>query len=387
MKYILNKPNISNLEKKYVLDVLKTGWISSNGKHNLEAEKKFSKLVNKKYSITVQSGTAALHVVLKAINTKSNDKIIIPNYSCSANINSIAQCNATAVVVEVENETLGLDFDLVKKAILKYKPRAVQLVHIYGCPARDTLKILKLCKKKKITLIEDGSESLGAKINKIKVGEIGDVSIFSLRSEKMMGVGEGAIICTNNKKLYEKILLLCSRNMPFRTRKDPYWKKYISNGEGYNYLMPHLLSAMLRGQIERHKEIFKKKIEVGNNYRKIFKGYFKFTQLPPPNFLSVNWLNSIFLDKLTSNQVKKVGHKLIKKGIEVRSGFWPLINTRNIKKIYIYRKKISNEYYNKTLVLPSNYQLNKKDIEIIRNELIKTIRLIKPSFFKKNRKI
>ena len=70
MRYILNKPNISSVEKKYILDVLKTGWISSNGKHNVIAEKKFSKLVNKKYSITVQSGTAALHVALKAINVK-----------------------------------------------------------------------------------------------------------------------------------------------------------------------------------------------------------------------------------------------------------------------------------------------------------------------------
>ena len=163
MKYILNKPNITSLEKKYVFDVLKTGWISSNGKHNKIAEKNFSKLVNKKYSITVQSGTAALHVILKAANIKKEDKVIIPNYSCSANINSVAQCNATAIVVEIENETLGLDFNLVKRAILKYKPKALQLVHIYGCPARDTQKIVNFCKKKKIILIEDGSESLGAK--------------------------------------------------------------------------------------------------------------------------------------------------------------------------------------------------------------------------------
>jgi perosamine synthetase len=379
MRYILNKPNITNIEKKYVMDVLKTGWISSNGKHNVIAEKKFSKLVNKKYSITVQSGTAALHVVLKAINIKKKDKVIIPNYSCSANINSVAQCNATALVVEVEKETLGLDYDLVKKAILKYRPKALQLVHIYGCPARDTLKIVDLCKKKKITLIEDGSESLGAKINKKKVGQFGDVSIFSLRSEKMLGVGEGAIICTNDKKLYDKVLLLCSRNMPFRTSKDSYWKKYISNGEGYNYLMPHLLSAMLRGQVERQKQIFKEKIRVGELYRKIFKNYFNFSQVPPKNFQSVHWLNSVLLENLTENEVKRVGEKLMQIGIEVRSGFWPLINTKNIKKIYVGTDKVSLKNYNKVIVLPSNFLLKKKDILFIRNQLIKIIKLVKPS--------
>ncbi len=379
MKYILNKPNISSLEKKYVIDVMNSGWISSNGKHNKIAEKKFAKLVNKKYAITVQSGTAALHVILKAINIKKKDRVIIPNYSCSANINSVSQCNAKAIVVEVESETLGLDFNLVKKAFLKYKPKAIQLVHIYGCPARDTQKIVNFCKKNKIILIEDGSESLGAKIGSKKVGQFGDASIFSLRSEKMLGVGEGAIICTNDKRLYEKVLLLCSRNMPFRSRKDPYWKKYISKGEGYNYLMPHLLSAMLRGQTERYKQIFKEKIRVGKLYRQIFKNYFEFSQIPPKNFLSVHWLNSIILGNLNSNQVKKVGKKLMELGIEVRSGFWPLINTKNIESVYVGEKKISLENYNKSIVLPSNYSLNKKDIVHIRNKLIKIIKEIKPN--------
>ena len=77
MKYLLNIPNISSKEHNYVNDVLKKNWLSSNGEHNKIAQKKFCKLVKRKYSLTVQSGTAALHVILKAINTKSNDKIII----------------------------------------------------------------------------------------------------------------------------------------------------------------------------------------------------------------------------------------------------------------------------------------------------------------------
>jgi perosamine synthetase len=379
IKYFLNLPNISYKESAYVKNVLKTNWLSSNGKHNIIAEKKFCKLVNKKYSITVQSGTAALHVILKSIDANKDSKVIIPNYSCSANINSVAQCNSTAVVVEVEKETLGLDYNFVKKAIYKHKPIALQLVHIYGCPARDTLKILNLCKKKNILVIEDGSESLGARINNKKVGEFGDVSIFSLRSEKMLGVGEGAIICTNSKKLYEKILLLCSRNMPFRKRNDPYWKKYISNGEGYNYLMPHLLSAMLRGQIERHKNIFKEKVRVGNLYRKIFKNFFNFAQIAPKNFYSVHWLNAINLDILSTKEVRKVGEELMKSGIEVRSGFWPLINTKNVKTFYVGGERVSNKYYNKVIVLPSNYKLKSKDILFIRNQIIKIINYINPS--------
>ena len=101
----------------------------------------------------------------KAININKNDAVITPNFSCSANINCISQCDAKAIVVESEKDTLGLDFELVKKAILKFKPKALQLVHVYGFPARDTIKIIKLCKKKNVIVIEDASEALGAKIN------------------------------------------------------------------------------------------------------------------------------------------------------------------------------------------------------------------------------
>jgi perosamine synthetase len=205
MKYSLNLPLITNVENKFSLDVLKSGWISVGGKYNKLFEKKFGQIISKKNNLLVQSGTAALHLALKAININKNHSVITPNFSCSANINCISQCGAKAIVVESENDTLGLDFDLVKKAIIKFKPKALQLVHVYGFPARDTEKIVQFCKKKKVIIIEDASESLGATINGKMVGSFGDISIFSLRSEKMIGVGEGGIISTNSKSYFNSI--------------------------------------------------------------------------------------------------------------------------------------------------------------------------------------
>ena len=120
MKYFLNTPSLNNLEKKYILDVLKTTWLSSNGKHTREFEKKFVKFLGLKYGIAVQSGTSALHVALKAAGVKTGDRVITPNYTCVSNLSCITQCNATPVIVEVERDTLGLDVDLVKKAIKIY---------------------------------------------------------------------------------------------------------------------------------------------------------------------------------------------------------------------------------------------------------------------------
>ena len=366
MKYALNEPSISKLEKKYVLNALDKNWLSINGDHTRIFEKKFSKYVGVKHSLGVQSGTAALHLALKAANIKPNDRVIIPNSSCVASISSTSQCGAIPIVVEVERDTLGLDFELVVKAVKKYKPKAVQLVHIYGVPARDTEKIRKFCNKKKIILIEDASEALGAKIKKKYIGTFGKISVFSIRSEKMIGVGEGGVICTNDSILFKKIKLLAARSAPFRSSKNQYWKKYFHTGEGYNYLMPHLLGSVARGQIERFKkDMLQKKIKIGKLYRKFTYKNFDFTQKEIKKHKSVYWVNSIYFKNLNSNQVRRLGNYLMEKNIEIRSGFWPLAELKNFNSRYVGYKKISKKIFEKTLVIPSTINLKKRDIRFI----------------------
>jgi len=364
MKFTINSPLIEDLEKKYVNHVLKGGWLSSNGEHTKIFESKISKYLKIKHSLAVQSGTAAIHLALKSFGCKIGDNIILPNYSCVSNLSAVRQCGANPIIVEVEKETLGLDLEQLSKAIKKYKPKVVQLVHVYGCPAKNTLEIKKLCKKNKIFLMEDFSEALGAKINNQKVGTFGDINISSIRSEKMIGVGEGGIVVCNNSKLFNQIKTLASRNSPFRRKFDPYWKKYYCLGEGYNYLLPHLLGAVARAQIEKfEKSILKKKIRLGKNYKKIFETKdISITQKVPKNFKSVYWLNSIYFKNKNKNHIKKIGKFLEKNGIEVRSGFWPLNKLKNFNSKYVGSEKVSEIIFNKIIVLPSNLDIKYKDI-------------------------
>ncbi len=367
MKYLINKPNLSNLEKKYVLNALKTTWLSSNGSNTKIFERKFSKITKNKYSLAVQSGTAALHLALKSLDVKKDDKIIVPNYTCVSNLSSVSQCGAKAILVDIEKDTFGLDYKLVVEAIKKYKPKVIQLVHVYGFPARDTIKIIRICKKKNIKIIEDTSESLGSTIENKIVGTFGDINVTSIRSEKMIGVGEGAVISTNNLKIFNNISLLASRAAPFRKAKDPYWKKYYVTGEGYNYLMPHLLGSVARGQIERfNKVLLKRKIQVGKNYIKILKKKnYLFGQRLIKNSKPVFWLNSILFKNLSKKNVRNLGEKLKKNGIEVRSGFWPLNLLKSFKSIYVTKKNITQKIFDKIIILPSSYDLKKKDINYI----------------------
>ena len=364
MKFTINSPLIEVLEKKYVNHVLKGGWLSSNGEHTKIFESKISKYLKIKHSLAVQSGTAAIHLALKSFGCKIGDNIILPNYSCVSNLSAVRQCGANPIIVEVEKETLGLDLKQLSRAIKKYKPKVVQLVHVYGCPAKNTLKIKKLCKKNKIFLMEDFSEALGAKINNQKVGTFGDINISSIRSEKMIGVGEGGIVVCNNSKLFNQIKTLASRNSPFRRKFDPYWKKYYCLGEGYNYLLPHLLGAVARAQIEKfEKSILKKKIQLGKNYKKIFETKeISITQKVPKNFKSVYWLNSIYFKNKNKNHIRKIGKFLEKNGIEVRSGFWPLNKLKNFNSKYVGSEKVSEIIFNRIIVLPSNLDIKYKDI-------------------------
>ena len=374
MKYPLNIPSVSNLEKKYVNEAISQNWLSINGKNTNIFEKKFGILVKRKFTLAVQSGTAALHATLKGLGVKKNDNVIVPDYTCVSNLSAVSQCHAKAILVDLEKDTLGLDYEKTKKAIIKYKPKVLQLVHVYGFPARDTLKIINLCKKKNILVIEDASESLGAELENKKVGSLGDVSIFSIRSEKMIGVGEGGVIVTNNKKIFDKIRLIASRNSPYRSSQDPYWKKYYTSGEGYNYLMPHLLGSVARAQVERFKKkILVDKIRVGKLYRKIFREKkITFTQKILPNHKPVFWLNSIYFNTISSTQVQKIGESLMKIGIEVRSGFWPLHSMPNFLSSKT-KIKESVKIFEKTLVLPSSYNLKEKDIKYIYRRVLELL--------------
>ncbi len=369
MKFLINEPHISTLEKRYTNKVFDEKWLSINGKNTKIFENKFCKYLGVKYGIAVQSGTAALHTSLKALGVKKNDKVIIPSYTCVSNISVLSQLNAIPLIVDVEKETFGINYKNLEILIKKHKPKVLQLVHVYGFPAKNTIKILRLCKKFNIRVIEDASESLGAKLNKKKIGTFGDISVFSLRSEKMIGVGEGGIIVSNNKKLFQKINLVASRHAPFRTKKDPYWKKYYVSGEGYNYLMPHLLGSVARAQLEKfEKIILKKKIYVGEIYRDIFKENEEYyiPQMSNKNSKPAYWLNAVFFKRLSKDKVRKLGNKLIKNGVEVRSGFWPLDRMECFKSLSSKKKSNSDELFEKLIVLPSNIYLKKKDINFIK---------------------
>jgi perosamine synthetase len=357
--YPLNEPYLKWKEKEYVLDVLDSGWLSVKGKHTKIFEEKFAQMVGLKYALAVQSGTAALHTALLSLGIGKNDKVLVPNFTCAGCVTSVIQCGATPVILDVEKETFGLDINNVKEFLKQEKPKAIMIIHVYGFPARDIKEIAELCRKEKILLLEDCCEAHGAQVGDRRTGTFGDIAVFSVRSEKMIGVGEGGLILANDKELIDNAFYWATRASPHRGYEHAYWKMYSYSGIGMNYLMPHLLGAVGRAQIENFDEILSRKRRVGEEYQSIFENIdgIKVQKKIDGNNPSY-WLNMILLEDKSKEEVRKIGEKLIEKGLIIRPPFWPLGDQDIFREFAFGSQKIGNLLFEKGIILPSSVFLS-----------------------------
>ena len=199
-------PFIGSNEKKYVLDCIKTKWISSRGHYINKFENKFSKFTRSRYSISVNNGTAALHLSLLALNIKKGDEVIVPSFTYVAPVNAIRYVDATPIFIDVNFFTSQIDETILDKKITR-KTKAVIVPHLYGYSA-NIEEIKKICKKKRIFLIEDCAESFGCFFKKKHLGTFGDIGTFSFFGSKTITTGEGGMVVTNNKKIAELVIKL-----------------------------------------------------------------------------------------------------------------------------------------------------------------------------------
>ena len=203
-------------------------------------EKKWSKWLGVKYSIFVNSGSTSNYLSIKALKYfKSNGKrneIIVPALTWISDISSVILNQFKPVFVDINKETLSMDYDQVKKSITK-KTLAIFVTHAQGFSGIDS-RLIKLIKRKKITLLEDVCESHGAKYKDKKLGTFGLISNFSFYYAHHLTTIEGGMICTNNKKLYEILRMLRSHGMLRESKDNNFKNKLIKK---YKKLSPQFI--------------------------------------------------------------------------------------------------------------------------------------------------
>ncbi len=367
----VNKPKIFGTEKKFVNDCLKTGWISSEGPYVKKFENSFAKYNNRKFGVAVSNGTAALEIAIKSLNFKEGDEIIVPSFSIISTVLCVIKNGLKPVLVDSDLDNWNMDVDQVLKKINK-KTKGIIITHIYGFPV-NMKKILKIANKKGIYIIEDSAEMIGQKYNNKICGSFGQISTFSFYANKHITTGEGGMILTNDKKIYEKCKSL--RNLCFNTVGN----RFNHDDIGWNYRFTNIQAALGLGQLKNINWIIKRKIEIGKRYYKNLKSNKNIIlqDLKKSYAKNIFWVYGILLKKNYKLSRDEVTKKLLESNVQTRNFFYPMHKQKIFIKKKIFSKKLqlpNSEYLaNKGFYIPSGLSITNKEIDIVSDKVNKII--------------
>lgn len=290
------EPALLGNEEKYVADCIKTGWISSSGKYVSEFEQQFASYCDCKYGVAVCNGTVALHLALIALGIGKGDEVIIPTFTMAASAFSICYTGAKPVFVDADKDTWNIDVNKIEEKITS-KTKAIMPVHIFGNPCNMD-KIVEIAHKYNLYIIEDAAEAHGAEYKGKKVGSFSDIAGFSFFANKNLTTGEGGMVVTNNKELYDNARYF--KNMCFPLDAP---RVYEHANIGYNYRMSNIHAAIGLAQTERADEYRDMRIKNHNLYKKYLSDVEGIIfQKDEEGSLNVCWMNTIVLEP------KKYGH-------------------------------------------------------------------------------
>ena len=360
----VNEPKILKQDILSINKILKDGWISSEGNNVKLFEKEFSKFIGHKYGITVSNGTAALEIAVQSLNLPKNSEVIIPNFTIFSNAIACLKNNLKIKPIDCNKFDWNMNIESILKNITS-NTKLIIATHIYNYPLQIE-KLIKICKQKKIILMEDAAENFGQVYKNKMCGSFGDISTYSFYANKQITTGEGGMITTNSKYLYEKACNL--RNLSFG-KVDRFNHEDLSS----NNRMSNIQATLGLSQLKRIKTIVKKRHLIGEeyyNYLSVNKNIY----IPMPkknNVKNIYWVVGIMIvnTKLNFN-AKYVMNELKKKNIGTRPFFWPMHRQKVLKKMSFYNsKKFPNsDYLSKYgFYLPSSLTLTKSKIKYISN--------------------
>lgn len=359
----VNEPLIIGNAKKYVLDCLNTGWVSSEGEYVSKFENKFANYIGKNYGVSVVNGTAAIELSIETLNLQEGDEVIIPTFTIISCILPLIKKKITPVLVDSKLDDWNMDVTQIEQKITK-NTKAIMVVHTYGLSC-DMDFVMHLAKKYNLHIIEDAAESHGVKYKNKLCGSFGHLSIFSFYANKLITTGEGGIILTDNKKYYEKLKLL--RNLGFNNKK-----RFKHDLLGWNYRFTNIQSALGLSQLEKINKFIKIKKLIGSRYTELLSDI-PGIQLPMQNNVYSNnlyWVYGILIKK-RKNIIMEIVKQLNSKGIGTRPFFYPMHKQPILKKLgyFKYDKHPNAEYMSRRgFYLPSGLGMKIEDINIVAKE-------------------
>jgi perosamine synthetase len=307
----LHEPRFIGNEKKYLKECIDSTFVSSVGKFVDRFELEVAEYTGVKHAVATSNGTSALHISLIISGVETGDEIITQPLTFVATCNTISYCNAKPIFVDVDKDTMGMSPEALEtflksnamvknlKCINKSTGNIIKAcipMHTFGFPCRIN-EIQKICKKWRISLIEDSAESLGSFYNGQHTGTFGDLGVISFNGNKIITSGGGGCILTNNEELAKKAKHITT------TAKEPHKWNYTHDMVGYNYRMPNLNAALIVAQLEQLNTFIKSKRLLAKTYENFFKSSDINFFSEPENSKSNYWLNSIILEDMNKRNL------------------------------------------------------------------------------------
>lgn len=352
----INVPFVGKEEISVVTSILKDGSLTSaamhGGKYVQEFEKLTSSFVKSKYTIAVNSGTAALQAALYALDIKEGDEVLVPSFTFVATANAVVSTGAKPIFVDILKENYTIDPDDLERKITK-KTRAIIPVHLYGNVAFLD-RIGEIAKKHNLMIIEDSAQSLGSTYKGKHTGTFFDLGCYSMYPAKVMTAGEGGFIVTNNKKLRDRLLMIRNHGMVHG---------YDTRIFGLNLRLPEINAAIASVQMKKLPKFLAARKNNADLLSQLISDLKIDIPIPRKNE-NVNWyLYTINLSK-RNNVLKKLNHK----GIGAAS-YYPI----PVHKTPFYKQKIrlpiTEWASSRVLSLPIHPKVTRKNIEFIAKSL------------------
>jgi dTDP-4-amino-4,6-dideoxygalactose transaminase len=252
-RYYFPKDTIEWITSK-INDLLKNGDFLTQGKYVEEFEKEFAKYIGTKYAVAVSSGTAALEIILRAIDIQGYH-VIVPTNTFAATAYAVIHAGGKPIFADISAD-MNISISDIKKRLTK-KTKVIIPVHIGGIISQNIYSLLELANKQNIYIVEDAAHAHGSTLNGKKAGTFGEANAFSFFSTKVITTGEGGMITSNNKEIVEKAKLL---------RDQGKIKGNIVGMIGYNWRMTELQAIIGLAQLRLLEEIIEKRNQIANFY-------------------------------------------------------------------------------------------------------------------------